>query len=407
MMYDKAYVFSCDAKGRYLLAGTLQAGVGAGTFEYSPDWLNVPWAYPLDPVNLPLSAKRYRTLSQHGVFGVFRDAAPDDWGTRIMLLRNQHAPQSELERLLRTSGGGVGQLRFSLSRNRALQPKPLPEMAALESLAQLAGRVDARQQLQPEELELLEPGSSMGGARPKVTVHDKGVPWLVKLGKSSDLVDMPLLEYCSALFLSQKLGINIPPVKLIQIGGRHAFAVQRFDHGDQGPKHFISANSLFNQDKIRLVKDSRLNPYSYCNLAKQIRQHCADFKADAEELFRRMVANIVMGNTDDHARNHALLYDIRSAHWQLSPAYDMLPVVGSNAPRQAMGVGRWGAQSNIANALSYAELFGLDKKTAEDVVHMTISTYKEWPQFCEKYGMAKSDVSVVKNLYQARSELVG
>lgn len=395
MAYTTAYVFASDGFGNHHLAGTLEAAPGMGTFKYSAEWLQAEWAYPLDPVNLPLSAKRFRALNTHGLFGVFRDAAPDDWGTRIMLLRNQHAPANELERLLRTSGGGVGQLRFSLSRSRALTPPPLPSAASIKKLAQIAQRVDQKQQLEPEELALLEPGSSMGGARPKVTVLEEGRPWLVKFSKSTDLVDVPLLEYASMQFLRQRLGIQTPRTKLIKLGSKHAFAIERFDHVDAGPQHFISANSLFNQEKIRLIKDSRLNPYSYCNLARIMQKHCADFSNDCAELFRRMVANIVMGNTDDHARNHALLLDIQQQHWQLSPAYDMLPTIG-NRGGQAMGVGKEGAASTLVNALSYAQIFGLNAEQAKTIVDQTAEAYQQWPDFCEQAGIKPGDLQLIK-----------
>lgn len=398
MAYNTAYVFACDARGYSQLAGALAVGDGTGSFQYSEQWLQTECAYPLDPANLPLSPKRFRVMNKHGLFGVFRDAAPDDWGTRILLLRHQHAPANELERLLRTSGGGVGGLRFSLSRSRALAPAALPAIEQLHTLAELAQRVESRTQLRPEELALLEPGSSMGGARPKVSVVDEGRPWLVKLGKESDLVDMPLLEFCSMQFLQKKLALDVPETRLIKLANRHAFAVQRFDHHPKGPRHFISANSLFHQDTIRMLKDSRLNPYSYCNLARLISKHCSDYKGDTLELFRRMVANIVMGNTDDHARNHAFIYLINERQWRLSPAYDMLPVVASSSGRQSMGVGLEGASSSLDNALSYANLFGLNKKEAKDIVAEVVDAYRAWPNFCEGLGMRSADLTLVKRV---------
>lgn len=401
MAYESAYVFAFDPGGQHQLAGTLHGSAGVGTFTYSSNWLEASWAYPLDPVNLPLSNKRYRVLNQHAVFGVFRDAAPDDWGTRIMLLRHEHAPVNELERLIRTSGGGVGCLRFSLSRSQAKIPAPLTGMEKLQQLARAAEKLEERKKLKQEELELLEPGSSMGGARPKVTVVDdeaEQARWLIKFRKSGDLLDMPLLEYCSMLFLKKHLQLNIPEIRLIAMGKTHAFAIKRFDGSTQQPKHFISANSLFNQDRIRLITDSRRNPYSYCNLASLIRKHCKNYLADNRELFTRMLANIMMGNTDDHARNHAFIYDIKSNTWQLSPAYDMLPIVTSRAGQQAMGVGKYGAQASIENALSYSNLFGLKNTEAKELADHIQNAYQAWPKFCLEHGMGEADVELVKRV---------
>lgn len=396
MAYELAYVFAASPTGEQHLAGTLESKTGAGTFTYAASWLANDWAYPLDPLNLPLSTKRYRALNKHGLFGVFCDAAPDDWGTRIMLLRHQHAPANELERLIRTSGGGVGCLRYSLSRGQAKVPAPLPTMQHLHDLAKAAEKLELKHKLAPEELALLEPGSSMGGARPKVTVADDETRWLVKFAKAGDLVDVPLLEYCSMQFLKDVLGLNVPETRLINVGGKNAFAIVRFDGAANSPKHFISANSLFNQDRIRPIEDSKRNPYSYCNLASIIRKHCSNFKEDNKELFVRMVANIVMGNTDDHARNHALLFDITTAKWQLSPAYDMLPIVATRSGLQAMGVGEHGAKATLENALSYANLFGLKTTEAQTLCEKVSSAYTGWPDYCLQNGMQAADVQLVQ-----------
>lgn len=392
MPYEKAYVFAQNVEGQHSLAGLLYSSGGSGHFEYSPQWLANETAYPLDPVNLPLSSKRYRALNHHGLHGVFRDAAPDDWGTRIMLLRNEHAPANELERLIRTSGGGVGCLRYSLSRERAKTPAPLPEMAHIEALAELASRLDSKQELAPEELALLEPGSSMGGARPKITVKEGHERWLVKFDRTGDAIDTPLLEYCSMQFLQTVIGIRVPETRLIAMGKKHAFAIKRFDEDT----HFISANSLFNQDRVRMIEDSKKNPYSYCNLASFIRKHCNHYKEDLEELFTRMVANIVMGNTDDHARNHALQYNIKNKQWALTPAYDMLPIVNTRSRLQAMGVGKMGAQASISNALSYAKLFGLSDDRALQISNHIEGNYRtRWKSFLQERNVSTADIKLI------------
>lgn len=397
MAYELAYVFAAAPTGERCLAGTIESKAGLGTFTYAASWLQADWAYALDPLNLPLSSKRYRALNKHGLFGVFCDAAPDDWGTRIMLLRHQHAPANELERLIRTSGGGVGCLRYSLSRAQAKVPAPLPTMQHVQDLASATEKLEAKHKLAPEELALLEPGSSMGGARPKVTVTEGDTRWLVKFAKVGDLVDVPLLEYCSMQFLKSELGLDVPDTRLIPVGDKNAFGIVRFDGEDTVPKHFISAHSLFNQDRIRPIEDSKRNPYSYCNLASIIRKHCVNYKADSKELFTRMLANIVMGNTDDHARNHALIFNIKNGEWQLSPAYDMLPIVATRSRLQAMGVGKSGAKASFENALSYATLFGLKDQEAQALVNKVREVYTQWPQYCLQHGMQSIDVELVKS----------
>jgi serine/threonine-protein kinase HipA len=117
-MYQEAYVFALISKDSRILAGTIETSRLRGTFQYSNEWLNHPLAYPLDPVNLPLSPQQYSVNNIKNTFGVFSDAGPDSWGERILLQHHQTMPKNEVERLLRLSGLGVGCLQFSLSRTR-------------------------------------------------------------------------------------------------------------------------------------------------------------------------------------------------------------------------------------------------------------------------------------------------
>ena len=260
MAYSSAYVFAAAPDGTSALCGQASIQSGMGEFRYIDSWLAQDWAYPLDPVNLPLSPKTYRTAHVRSTFGVLQDAGPDDWGTRILLMHHHHTPENELERLLRTSGNGVGCLQFSLSRKRIKKPAPLPDMTLLQTLSEVIERVVQKNTLSAKDLALLEPGSSMGGARPKVSVQDDSGAWLVKFSRQNDAVDTALLEYCSMRFLEEKLGLRIPELQLIPLGHhRHAFAVKRFDRVSSKPAHFVSANSVFHLDKVRRMSDSRYN----------------------------------------------------------------------------------------------------------------------------------------------------
>ena len=132
MAYQIAYVFASAPTGESLLCGKL--GLAGGTFTYADSWLNQPWAYPLDPANLPLSPVQFRTRLPAAVFGVFSDSGPDDWGRRVLLMAHSHAPENELERLLQGSGTGVGCLRFSLSQRSIKPVAALPDMSRVEEL---------------------------------------------------------------------------------------------------------------------------------------------------------------------------------------------------------------------------------------------------------------------------------
>lgn len=394
--FTSAYVFARLSDGERLLVGNLELRSDLGTFIYDPIWLERPDTYPLDPVNLPLSPREYRTRNAKGMFGVFSDAGPDDWGTRILLMQQKSAPKNELERLLRTSGGGAGLLEFSLSRTAPREHPGFPGVGLLEGLADTAAKIENRARLTNEQLALIDPGSSMGGARPKVVVADGEGAWLVKFSRPGDLVDLPRLEFAT-LQLMKHAGFFVPEIALRDLGsGRTAFLSRRFDREPKRPTHFISANSLFNIDRLRPVRDSLKNPYSYVNLANIIRRHAADPERDCLELYRRMLLNIFIGNTDDHARNHALIYDTVEQVWRLSPAYDVLPTIGGNRGRQAMGVGSDGGDSTAANALSYCKLFMLSESRAGDLIAEIRALAQTLPDHAVAAAMREGDVDLVR-----------
>jgi serine/threonine-protein kinase HipA len=393
MAYEQADVFAATAEADTTLVGQLSLAPGGGSFRYSEAWLASANAYPLDPANLPLSPQLFRTQQRSGVFGVFADAAADDWGMRLLLLNHQHAPTNEVERLLLSNGKGVGCLRYSLARTRPKTAPPLADSSLLTRLAEVADRVERRELLAPAELALLEPGSSMGGARPKVSVQDGERTWLVKFSRSSDLVDMARLEYATMSFLRDVLHLRVGDVRLFELGpGKVAYGIRRFDCEPGRPVHFISAHSLFNVEAVRLIRDSRRNAYSYINLAGLLRKHAHDFRADCTELFRRMVVNIVFGNSDDHARNHALLFDINAQQWQLSPLYDVVPTIGTVLRKQALGVGIEGSDSTLTNALSLCSLFGLSTPQAQQLIDEIVALLPLWESHCAACWMTPQDI---------------
>ncbi|WP_049721499.1 type II toxin-antitoxin system HipA family toxin [Gilvimarinus polysaccharolyticus] len=407
MAYQSAYVFARLANGERRLAGTITCEPPLAEFVYSQHWLSEPTAYPLDPVNLPLVNRTFRTQNPKGTFGVFTDAGPDDWGTRIMLMHHNSSPHNEVERLLRTSGGGVGLLEFSLSRSYPRAPAPLPDIQLLNELAAVAQKVQAHEPLTPEQLALIEPGSSMGGARPKVVVCDASRQWLVKFSRQQDLVNIPTLEFLT-MELLREAGCCVPATMLRELGGGHsAFLIERFDRVTDQPLHFVSANSLFNTSRLRMVRDSRKNPYSYINLAAILRKHSAEPVADCRELFIRMLCNILLGNTDDHARNHAMTYSVLNRQWRLSPLYDVLPTLGGVRGHQAMGVGIEGADATLSNARSLSKLFYFNDAQAQAEIDRLLPLIATLPARAAQAGMASDDVHILKGVLNLPAEANG
>lgn len=395
--FKEAYVFAPDPAGKPILAGVMKITGLGGEFTYSDGWLEQAWAYPLDPQNLPLMPSRHVTKNKGLVFGVFSDSAPDSWGERIMLLNHKSVPKNEIERLVRLSalGTGVGGLRFSLSRAAVKASADLPDIGLLQQLADIANNIDLKLKISDDELRLLEPGSSMGGARPKVSLQQaNGTRLIAKFSKESDLISYPVVEHASMSLLA-KAGIRTPKTSVFQLAHQKAaYLIDRFDHVSGRGIHFISANSLFNVDRLRTYEHGAQDPAGYIALSRVLRKFAADPEGECEELFSRMAANILIGNTDDHAWNHGLIFDVRSATWQLSPVYDVLPIMGSSG-QQSLSVGEHGRESSIANAMSAAKFFGIREDKAEDIIKNLISVFSDWEEHFVECGVSDLDIQLV------------
>lgn len=398
-MYSNAYVFARSPQGESRLVGEIKTSNLMGEFQYDSEWLDTAWAYPLDPVNLPLAPIRYRVQNLRNMFGVFSDAGPDSWGERVLLQHHRSLPGNETERLLRLSGMGVGCLQFSLSRTR---PKDMPALPNIDRLLRLSNATEnllLKHQLTNDELQLLDPGSSMGGARPKVTVCDKEDIWLVKFSRPDDLIDIPRVEYACMQLLS-RLGIDVPETKLMELGsGKSAYMIKRFDRVTGCPIHFISAHSLFNTDRVRYIRDAHYDPVSYIALSRHLRAHSVHSIEDCQALYSRMIANVLLKNTDDHARNHAMILNISKNEWRLAPAFDVLPSFGSQG-EQALGIGCYGRKSTIDNLLSASNAFGLSNEQALQRIDMMRSVVQEWEFYFSKCGVTAADLKILSKIME-------
>jgi serine/threonine-protein kinase HipA len=391
-----AYVFAQSPTGSHELAGTLSQSRTAGTFVYSDQWLEHSWAYALDPVNLKLQTGAFTTTNTNKVFPVFSDAGPDDWGTKVLLAGHTRLPANEIERLLATSGHGVGCLRFSLSRSRPKEPAPAPSINLLHELEDASLKIANNQTVDPALLALLIPATSMGGARPKITLREGNKDYIAKFSKPGDLINVPRVEYATML-LAQQCGINIPEIRLQNLSGRDAFIIQRFDRHQIQQLHYISAHSLFNRDRVRLFDDAFADPCSYIALAGILRAHARDWHKNVTELFRRIVLNVYIGNLDDHGRNHGFLYDPANPGWQLSAAFDIVPTI-SQGREHALGIGRYGRQRSMNNVLTTAEGFGLSDEEARRIIDEVVGVAAGWQVFFTNVGVTEQDVGVLEKV---------
>jgi serine/threonine-protein kinase HipA len=328
----RLFVWVRGPEGTVRLAGELAATDPAASgrfdaeFEYSPEWVNHPGGFALDPVSLPLRplGRRYRSEQFHPPLAMFDDALPDDWGRGILTraLKSEGHKPSPAEMLLRMQGAGTGALQFTESPSTPTISTTL-KSAALATLL-LAAREFEAGNLSSESAafrQLLEGSSRAGGARPKALVHDdQGEEWVAKFpSKIRDGIhDVVGLE-ATCLELARQAGLIVPESRLQFVGQQRVLLVRRFDVTTQGGRHhMISMRTLCRERP-------GISAMSYSELASVLGRHSASPAADVAMLFRHMVFNAATGNVDDHLKNFWAL--ATGAGYRLAPAFDLVPDV--------------------------------------------------------------------------------
>jgi serine/threonine-protein kinase HipA len=385
-----------DLWGPPLLVGAAEITDKNGSFQYAPS--HVKSGRPsIDPQNLPLAEERYYTRANDGLFGVLGDAGPDAWGKRVLtaLHPKRMATAGPLDVLMMAGGHGTGALLFSGSRD---QVKPRGGSASLSDLGAAA------EGMQTVELggvpkghlrDLMEFGTSLGGVHPKIAVTDGAVEWIAKFRSREDIVNVPRIE-CATMELARKCGINAAAVKLSAVGEHACTLVRRFDCIPGGRLHYLSAHALWNVHAVRLNEATRTWA-SYMGIADLLRLHVsADPRADCEELFRRMAFNVVIGNTDDHGKNHGFLMT-PDGTWRLAPAFDVTPTIGSPATQQALGIGLAGRERSFENLLSATAKFGLAQPQAERILHeVSAGVAKEYVPLLDAERVPPQEIEAVQ-----------
>jgi serine/threonine-protein kinase HipA len=337
-------------------------------FVYGRSYRAREEAIPLMPERMPLADTPFSARRAGQLPGPIADAAPDAWGRRIIEYRNRAGGFDELDYLLLSHGDRIGALHFQTSATRYV-----PSQLATATLADLLAAAEALERdrpLPPELANALEHGTSIGGARPKATLRDGQRSLIAKFGSTTDRWAIVRAEWAT-LRLARRCGISTPEARIETVVGRDVLVVERFDRSTApagAVRHqLLSALTLLDLD------DTEARLASYPQFAELLRRLARDGAGDARQLFRRMVFNVLIGNTDDHAKNHAAFWD---GQWlRLTPAYDLVPTmrIGQEA-EQAMVVGRSGRASTLANVLSEAGRFGLLRAEAIAIVDEVEST---------------------------------
>ena len=290
-----------------------------GEFRYHSTYLNHHSAFPLDPISLPLKTSVFESIRPSGIAGVFEDSLPDDWGRRLLVKKHRlpRGRQNAPGMLAVLGSSGLGSLSY-IDKNKK-EPETFAPITSLNQLLHAAERFETGYYRDDDEIAaLLKAGSSPGGARPKVLVQDDNAAlWIAKFPSVKDHYSIVPIEYVT-MKLAEKAGIKIPELKLVDCGGRKVLLVKRFDVSEKnGRYHMISFQTLLKADNWYNL--------SYRDLASVVRKYSFKPETDIEALYRQMVFNAIIGNTDDHLKNFLMLHTDEG--FCLSPAYDLLPDV--------------------------------------------------------------------------------
>lgn len=425
-MIETEVLVYIDIDGTPQLAGRLWARVRNGresaTFEYDPGWLENVDRFSLEPA-LTLGPGPFHTPSGKPLFGTIGDSAPDRWG-RVLMRRAERrraerageTPRTlmEIDYLLMVDDEArQGALRFArqeggpfLAEHESARIPPLIDLPQLLSAAEhVVGDTDSDEDLRL----LLAPGSSLGGARPKASVRDRdGHLAIAKFPHRDDEINTVLWE-AVALRLAAKAGIPVPDWRIEQVVNKPVLLLRRFDRvqGQRpdpcssksgtsampgGRIPFLSAMSMLGASD----NESR----SYLEFVDALRRYGANPKQDMHELWRRIVFNILISNTDDHLRNHAFLYTGPDG-WRLSPAYDLNPVPTDIKPRVlTTAIDLDDGAASLDLALSVVGYFELDEAKAHVIAAEVGQAVATWREEAAQLGLTRAEIDRMASAFE-------
>lgn len=380
-------------------------------FRFDDNWLKFHAGIKLseDINNYP--GLQY-TQPGNDIFGCFSDALPDRWG-RTLLKRREQIQASEEKRAVRNLSSfdylmGIDDFSrmggFRLKReldgdfinvSPSLKIPPQTELRQLVLASQEVEKSEENDVL-PEKkwiAQLIQPGTSLGGARPKAGVlDDSGNLCIAKFPSRKDDYDTGLWEHFSHL-LARKAGIYAAQTKVLGgLGKYHTLLSKRFDRTDEGKRiHFASSMSLIGLRD----GDNAQGGYGYLNIVDFILQSCCDVEKNLQELYRRVAFNICIGNSDDHFRNHGFLLTPRG--WTLSPAYDMNPTLNEY---QSLLINESSNKADIRTLLESCESYMIKKEVAENIIRQVQAAVAGWENLAVLLQIPAREVTMFKDRFK-------
>ena len=394
-----------------LLNVTITRGKEVFYFEYDKEWLKSAPAQILDPDLGYYSGPQFLSDGKSN-FGLFLDSSPDRWG-RLLMKRREALRARKEERPINTlyesdyllgvfDGHRMGALRFKLSPGGEFLDNDRihasPPFTKLRDLEYASLKIEEERDLDnPEYLKwlrlLIVPGSSLGGARPKSSVVDPANNlWIAKFPSKMDHFDVGAWEML-VHELAQRVGIRVPESRIEKFSGRyHTYLSKRFDRENGKRIHFASALTMLGYTDGTGHSDGA----GYLEIAEFLMRFGANVREDLEELWKRIVFNICVSNTDDHLRNHGFI--LTKEGWILSPAYDMNPV--EDAVGLSLNISEDDNSLDLDLAREVAEYFRIDDRKSEQIISQITSTVKGWRIIANHIGIRKTEQELMSGAFR-------
>lgn len=397
-----------DLKGKPYFVGRLwvheRHGRENATFEYAKEWLTSPLRFPIEPL-LSMGEGKYHTPK--ALFGSMGDSAPDRWG-RVLLDRMEARTAvwegrrarklQESDYLLKVNDlARQGALRFSQGSGPFLAVQSdysIPPLMHLGKLLSASNRVLTNSEKDQDLKDITQPGSSLGGARPKAVVFDNQNHLLIaKFPSPQDEWDVELWEFLS-LRLAGKAGIPVPPFQMVRVAGQTVLLLHRFDRRAQGVRvPFLSAMSMLGAEDGEKGR-------SYVEIADVLVEYGSKPTQDLKDLWRRIVFNIMISNVDDHLRNHGFLYDGMSG-WRLSPLYDLEPTPAHKKARMLQtNIVRYNNAASLDLALEVIDTFGLKLAEAKKIANRVALSVKDWHNEASRCGISRHEIEMMRSAFE-------
>ena len=371
-----------------VVAGRLDDQGEVATFAYGRRYLANPDAIALYLPDLPLQ-EGTMSPSSGNLHGCIADAAPDSWGRKVIEHQHRRTDSNvpELGYLLNSGSDRIGALDFQASPTEYLARSG--DDATLDELYDAARHVEEGLPLPPALDRAMLHGTSVGGARPKVTLSDRSRHLIAKFSSSTDHYPVVKAEY-AAMELARRAGIDVAPVELSTAAGKAVLLVDRFDRTQRGGRRMmVSALTILDLHDAWGMAGRHA---TYSDLAEQIRTRFVNPDATLRELFSRIVFNMLVSNTDDHAKNHSAFWD--GSMLTLTPAYDICPQLRTGRETaQAMAYGADGERlSQAARCVEHASTYHLSVSEANEIVSHHIEVIRDdWEEVCDLAQLAAAD----------------